>query len=361
MPRGPGKSANYNLDYSRFNYLDKEEAKEVKAKAAGYPSEKKASSDTGASNKDVEDAMRQMPPELQEAFRLMQLSNQTGDEKARIRANELALKAVERGGPEIQKAFLNEVGKTNPQAAADIGMSMPESSEGESPLEGRIDRLKAEMEAGKDATRKQLEALQAQQDRLENMSSPEEFMKLMQGENGMSNEDIQRMLTGDTEHMERMVKKMLNNCADGADSGDHFRRAEKAVEAAEQIHQSVFQGVDPLEAPDGAAEAEEKAASKEAAKKEEEVQIPNHRLQYIKDDAGKYTAVELTVQLPGVADMGSIALDLSEKHLRLNTTAPRFVVNAGPFPVLIEPSAARAKFSKKKQELSLCVPAKTDR
>ena len=38
-------------------------------------------------------------------------------------------------------------------------------------------------------------------------------------------------------------------------------------------------------------------------------------------------------------------LDIAEKHVRLNTVAPapRYVVNAGPFPVLIEPTAARAK------------------
>jgi len=37
---------------------------------------------------------------------------------------------------------------------------------------------------------------------------------------------------------------------------------------------------------------------------------------------------------------------------------PRYAVNAGPFPVLIEPGMARAKYSKKREELSISVPAK---
>jgi len=66
--------------------------------------------------------------------------------------------------------------------------------------------------------------------------------------------------------------------------------------------------------------------------------------------------------MPGVADMSAILLDVSEKHIRLSTCAPapRYAVNAGPFPVLIDPSAARAKYSKRKQELSIEVPAKAD-
>jgi len=87
-----------------------------------------------------------------------------------------------------------------------------------------------------------------------------------------------------------------------------------------------------------------------------------YRLQYQKDEAGKYTVVELKCNLPGVADMSVINLDVSEKHLRLSTMAPAplYAVNAGPFPVLIDPSGARAKYSKKREELSISVPAKMD-
>ena len=91
-----------------------------------------------------------------------------------------------------------------------------------------------------------------------------------------------------------------------------------------------------------------------------EVILPNHRLQYKKDGDGKYVAMELICELPGVQDMSCIVLDIAEKHVRLSTVdpAPRYVVNAGPFPVLIDPSAAKAKFSKKRAELSVLVPAK---
>merc|ERR1712003_590689 len=95
---------------------------------------------------------------------------------------------------------------------------------------------------------------------------------------------------------------------------------------------------------------------------EEEAKIPDHRLQYQKNSDGQYTAVELKCTLSGVADMSGILLDVSEKHIRLSTCKPfpRYVVNAGPFPVLINPSAARAKFSKKREELSISVPTKKD-
>jgi len=87
----------------------------------------------------------------------------------------------------------------------------------------------------------------------------------------------------------------------------------------------------------------------------EEVIIPDHRLQYQKDANGRYTSVELKCTLPGVSDMSMIALDVADRHVRLNTCkpAPRYCVNAGPFPVLIDAGAARAKYSKKREELLL--------
>merc|ERR1712060_543220 len=117
------------------------------------------------------------------------------------------------------------------------------------------------------------------------------------------------------------------------------------------------------EASDAPSPEPEKPAKKAPPPpKEPEVIIPRYRLQYEKDENGRYKSVELKCSLPGVADMSMINLDVSEKHLRLSTTppAPRYAVNAGPFPVLIDASAARAKYSKKREELSVSVPAKVD-
>ena len=43
------------------------------------------------------------------------LSRSTGDEKAQLRANELVLQAIEKGGPEVQERFLQEVSQHLPE------------------------------------------------------------------------------------------------------------------------------------------------------------------------------------------------------------------------------------------------------
>eukprot|EP00434_Breviolum_minutum_P013553 symbB.v1.2.011943.t1/scaffold814.1/size160240/13 len=211
----------------------------------------------------------------------------------------------------------------------------------------RMDKMKAEMEAGREATRKQLDALQKQQETLQNISNPEDFVNFMHKE-GMSNEDIQRMLT-DPGQMEELMSKLVNNAGDPGEHSTKLSGAEEAAKEAEELHERLCGG-------------KEKKESKAEVKivKTPQVILPNHRLQYTKDEEGKYSAMELICELPGVQDMACIVLDIAEKHVRLNTIepAPRYAVNAGPFPVLIEPAAARAKFSKKRHELSVMVPAK---
>jgi len=310
--------------------------------------------DAEENSREMSDMLRQMPPELQEAYRLMSISKATGDEEAQKRANELCLQAIEKGGPEVQATFMQEVSKHNPEAADKLGFPKPKTEGGQDQGD-KIDRLKVQMEEGREATRKQMEALSQQQEQLEGIKSPEDFMAFMQKE-GMTDVDVQRMMGSDTNHMEDLVKKMLDN-ATGTTS-DSLESAEKAIKATDDIYTSLY-GESPEVAPPKTQVAVAKPKNRQPPS-EDEVQIPNHRLQYTKDEDGRYTAVELIVTLPGVADMSSINLDVSEKHLRLNTGAPgpKFAVNAGPFPVLIDPSAARAKFSKKRQELSLFVPAK---
>lgn len=364
MPRGPGKKSNYNLDYSRFNGVDDARREEAEDEIVQESQQASAGMDP-----DMEQMLRQMPPELQEAYRLMAIANSTGDEKARQRANELAIKAVEKGGPEVRETFLKELAQRLPEDssldAEALGMdlngmddSMPENASDKSDnllqksgaLTSKIDKMKAEMEAGKAATRLQMENLEKQQAELESLSSPEDFMKFLAKE-GLTEEDMHKMLTADQDHMEAMVGKMMNKATD---VGNKLKTADAAAKEASELHSRL------LGSGTEATEDVPKKAMRVIHKKEEEAQVPMHRMQYQKDADGRFTSVELTVDLPGVADMSSIALDVAEKHIRLNTVAPapRFLVNAGPFPVLIEPSSARAKFSKKRQQLSVCVPAK---
>jgi hypothetical protein len=364
MPRGPGKPANYNLNYSRFNGVD-DDGSEV-APIRGSP-EPASSPDEDMA--DMRSLLRNMPGELQEAYRLMMISRESGDKAAEERANELALKAIERGSPQVKQDFLNELSKKAPEAAAVMRSHLQVNSAADGPVQGidavgnRIDALRAQMEAGAQASREHMETLQKQQEQLEMLKSPEDMIRFFK-EGGLADVDLQRIFTGDQDHMERCMKDMLDKAAGKRADLDFV---ESQVKAAEDLHRSIVHGEEPTDLPDGPEEAKVVAEpDPEPAKGRKETAeppclIPDHRLQYHKDESGNFSLVELKCSLPGIKDISAIALDISEKYLRLNTVAPKFAVNAGPFPVLIEPSAARAKFSKKKEELSITVPTKAER
>ncbi|CAE7660680.1 rpoC2 [Symbiodinium necroappetens] len=97
MPRGPGKRSNYNLDYSRFNGVENQDQERCVDEASTDGAE------------DFAVALRNMPPELQEAYRLTMISRSTGDEAAQKRANELVLQAVDKGGPQVRETFMKEI------------------------------------------------------------------------------------------------------------------------------------------------------------------------------------------------------------------------------------------------------------
>jgi len=371
MPRGPGKRENYNLDYSRFDYLDKQDDEITITRTPPQQQAQPPEAPEGGPLPDMRDVMRTMPTELQEAFHLMQISRQNGDKEAERRANELALKAVEKGGPEVKQTFLKNLSEQNPQLAEDMGY-IPEDL----PIDTRIDKLRTQMETGRDEARKQMEALNKQQEMLESLKSPEDIMKFM-SQGGMTPEDMQRMFSGDTAFMEEKMKSMMDN-AIGEESGGKLEKtakeADRACKATEVLHSSLM-GETPVDEAEarlkniaaGRDDGYQPPKKEEKKKKPAEppqptVKVADYRLQYQKDENGKYSGVELKVSLPGVEDMSSVVLDMSEEHLRLSTVAPApaYVVNAGPFPVCIDPDNAKAKFSKKKQELSISVPAKTD-
>jgi len=310
---------------------------------------------------DMRDMLRSTPPELQEAFHLMQMAKMNGDTAAQQRANELALKAVEKGGPEVKQAFLKNLSEQMPDAGGPLSQDLSKLQRDMAGDQGdtsdRIDSLRKQMVEGQKATRAEMDNLSKKQEELERIKSPEDFMKFME-ESGMTQEDLQRIFSGDEEHMQARFNETLEKqMSKGVENKSVDSMA--ALKQADEIHSTLF-GTTPEVAPTETAEAAKPVKKAPAAPKGPEVIVPMYRLQYQKDDVGKYTNVELKCSLPGVLDMSSINLDVSEKHLRLSTIAPapRYAVNAGPFPVLIEPSAARAKYSKKREELSISVPAK---
>lgn len=171
---------------------------------------------------------------------------------------------------------------------------------------------------------------------------------------GLKDEDLQQAFAGDEKHMEKLVKQMLD--ATDGDQNSPDPGMKKALEAIDQLHGGLLGDEGEGDKP---AEPEPRKPEKKKikAKPTPEAAIAEHRVGYQKDDAGKIISVELRAELPGVESMASIELDVSERHLRLRTQAPAFVVSVGPFPVLVDATAARAKFSKKRQELTISVPA----
>lgn len=377
MPRGPGKKENYNLDYSRFNALDRLDDDD---KCHYSELEKKAEADAagghGSPDPSMADMLRRMPKELQQAYHLMHMARASGDKTAEKYACELALKAVEEGGPEVKKSFLAEMGNTMPEMAdllskgdpqtalkqvlaAASGEAPPPSSAKPEDLSRQIGMMQKDLETGRESTKKQMENLQNQHANMEKVQSPEDFFKFMH-DGGMTEADLQRCFAGDTAHMETCMQKMIDDNAKDEEQEKQAAAAEIALKATECLHSTLHPDQAKHEADDVKAKSKDVGPkeSKQSKPPKPEVQIPEHRLQYQKDENGKFLAVELRCTLPGVEEMGAIDLDVSEQHLRLSTRspAPLYAVNAGPFPVPINPGAARAKFSKKRQELHVTVP-----
>jgi len=381
MPRGPGKKENYNLSYDRFNSIDiDDETKGDEADAAGGVAPPQPPG-PAEGMPDIRDMLRGMPVELQEAYHLMSIAKANGDEKAQQRASELALAAVSKGTPEVRAEFLKNIEKEMPSAAAQLEKEFAKPSvatQDSKEMLGRLQdeavrvqltkeqqkaegqqfaNLKTQMEEGQKTAALEMENLRKKQEELENIRSPEEFMKFMQAD-GITQEDIQRIMSGDAEHMQSRFNETIQKQMT-KDTEKTTNDSTDALKQVEHIHSTLF-GTEPEEPPAEAVEEKKKPKRRPAAPPEPEVLIPMYRLQYTKDDKGNYATVELKCTLPGVADMSAINLDVSEKHLRLSTMDPhpRYAVNSGPFPVLIEPGMARAKYSKKREELSISVPAK---
>lgn len=380
MPRGPGKKENYNLDYSRFNNFDNiDNDEQVKSNAVKSTTDTEADA-AGGPMPDMRDLLSRMPPELREAQYLMQIARQSGDAEAQRRASELAIRAVQNGSPEVRDAFIQNVSKEMPELGGLISKELKGDAKNDAsqlledmkneavrhkvneiePPNQRFDSLRKTMEEGQKATQAELENLRKRQEELERLRTPEDVIKFMT-EGGITQEDLQRIMSGDEEHMKKKFTQQIDSQLDADREGKSMKEYEDTLQEIEKIHKLV--NSENVDTPDTKAEAVKPAeVSKPPAPKEPEIIVPMYRLQYEKDDSGRMTVVELKCNLPGVADMSVINLDVSEKHIRLNTVAPapRYCVNAGPFPLRIDPSVARAKYSKKREELSISVPAKAE-
>merc|ERR1712196_688498 len=105
--------------------------------------------------------------------------------------------------------------------------------------------LKAQMEKGREEARAQMDALNKQQEALEQLKSPEDIMKFM-SEGGMSMEDMQRMFSGDQAFMEEKMKAMIERQSGPGSKKleETVKEADKAVKAADVLHSSLMGSTD---------------------------------------------------------------------------------------------------------------------
>lgn len=406
MPRGRGEKKNYNLDYSRFSQLDDDSDDEAPSKPAAGG---------GKAVHGVSDAMRGMmpenmplpddaefPQELRDAMNMMRYSKITGDEGARRKATELAMKAVEDGGPEIRARF-EEVTRTMlekegitaeptsglPGEWRDTAAARTEPR-GVDEVAGELGGLKDKMMQQLEATQKQMEMLQQQQSQLEGLQSPEDFFRFM-ADRGFKPEDVQRALTDEEYGRELMERQFAKDAKDAQVVSDDVMKqvealgadlkgvlsekedltkekepaAAKASSSSSSLRLKEGQGKEEKKRgqggqPQSAVPEEDSSGLLPAAAGGASCEVPEHQLQILKDEegTGKVAEIVLTVQLPGVASMAAVELDVSARHLRLQTTQdPRYMLSLGPLVAEVAPDEARAKFSKKKQELVLRLTA----
>merc|ERR1719486_1792614 len=109
----------------------------------------------------------------------------------------------------------------------------------------RIEGLRKEMEEGQKTTRAELDNLQKKQEELERIRNPEDFLKFMQ-EEGITQEDLQRIFSGDQEHMQARFRETIDKKdAEKASS----KKSAEALKKVEDLHTTLFGPDTPEETP----------------------------------------------------------------------------------------------------------------
>ncbi|KAF4757853.1 hypothetical protein FOZ63_032779, partial [Perkinsus olseni] len=288
---GTKREGQYNLNYSRFDGVGEESREE-------------------ASREGREKAVIEghVPPELKEALRLMK----SGDPKAKKRANELALLAVERGGPEIRKRFEEALALSTDTTAQD----------------GSIKAASSILEEKLDAAREELKAIDEKIGAARRCTTSEDFFELLK-ESGIQDEgEIQRAI-GDPQFFSELINrrtlpkedpkvaKILNlveQCTESQEVAETVPTREKTIEAAWQQ--------------------------------------ADHTVQYLTDEnTGKMSGACITVDVSGIKSIEDVELDVSKCYIRIRASPIRKVLNLGPFNFELNIDTVEAKLKRKHGKL----------
>jgi len=256
----------------------------------------------------------------------IQIAKMTGDQQASQRANELALKAVQQGTPEIQARFHELVSEAQQKGA---GTLPPEQA-----VHGLADRLKEQSAK----TQAKLDRIDASMKQLESISSPEEFLKVMTAK-GLPPEALHKAMTGGEEEWKELMATAMQH-EFGSELVDEDEKKER------EILEETLEHVDAL--------AQETRKLREAGKApgptSEQTLTPAHVVRIL-EEGSVISGFEVKVDLPTVDSMEAVQLDVSDTQLRL--CADRNVLRLGPFEKAIDPQRVAARFSKKRRQLTV--------
>jgi len=191
----------YSSDYSKWDRIVDSDSDDEPSTKSKSKSKSKSKEINSVEELDANDKL------LLQAAKMAQQGQMSGNPSLvadSMRMAESALRSKGVPEQEVQKVMQEEKAKFGLIPAP---LPDPENE----PL--NIHSAKGKMKNALSAHEKELERLQEQEEMLGRLNSPEDFFKFMT-ESGMSEEQIQRMMSGDTSAMEEAIRKQESNVND---------------------------------------------------------------------------------------------------------------------------------------------------
>merc|ERR1711865_628145 len=344
---GVTRPKSYDTNYDKWDRIDDSDSDDEPSKKS---KSKSAKSKPGEINS-IED-LDENDRRLLQAAQMAQRGQMSGD-KAMIKDSmnmaESAMRAKGVPDEEVNKVMAGERAKFGLGPAAPIP-----GPEAKGPLD--IHTAKGKMKSALSAHEKELERLHEQEEMLSHLTTPEDFFKFME-QSGLSEEQIQRCMSGDPTAMEEAIRSHENNLDDhqtqatlsqvdeltnqikemSASRDSVLKEQNAAVDNLKQkqeMHQAQLAELRKMETQkDDIQEKMKKAeelmaqACEEKADEPEDPEeaqpsssVPKHTVENSAD--GK--EVTVTVELPGISSVGDVDLDVDNDEGGLSLEAGEF-------------------------------------
>eukprot|EP00658_Telonema_sp_P-2_P025688 TRINITY_DN20345_c0_g1_i3.p1 TRINITY_DN20345_c0_g1~~TRINITY_DN20345_c0_g1_i3.p1 ORF type:complete len:378 (-),score=109.16 TRINITY_DN20345_c0_g1_i3:346-1479(-) len=261
---------------------------------------------------------------LLQAAQLTQQAQMRGDAtgmEAAMRMAQSALRAKGVPEEEVQKVLAQE-------RSRQAGEPMPPPPKPSAPL--NVEAAKGNMQSALSSANAQLQRIEEQQERLATMSSPEDLFAFMV-EQGMDQEQIQRMMNGDTSVVEQFVQgqdtvttetnqtmsevevlaaQIKELSATKSSLLNEQNAAMAKLEEHKKQHEKQRANLDEAEAQKRQVESQLKQAEKLMA----EERLPGQAEHFLTHSADG-REITVTVLLPGIRSVGEVDLDLEGSEM----------------------------------------------